>query len=267
MTFTRVVAIGCLVALVAAGSAPTKGGARARLTTAVALNAPPGTAIRVGWTVTVPGENGARRPFAALNMFVRLLSRTGAHATTGFSPQHGMTGRYAAQVKVPHGGIGGIRFGLRGTTDITFPLENDPFRSSGGVRCDVATMRVTLAAFVSAYNRGDLRRLDRLFSRTHFVWYSANAPGARGRGAASNRETLIAYFRSRHRRGDRLALVRYRFNGFFRSSELGNFDFGARRRADDFRGGAWFELTGKGALDCSKPPVKIAVLSLGGPSR
>jgi hypothetical protein len=265
--WARVVAAGCLVALVAAGSAQTKGGSRARLTTAVALNAPPGTAIQVGWTVTVPGENGSRRPFAARNMFVRLLSRTGAPATTGFSRQHGMTGRYAAEVRVPQGGIGGIRFGLRGTTDITFPLENDPFRSRGGVRCDVATTRAMLAAFVSAYNRGDFRRLDRLFSRTHFVWYSANAPGARLRGAASNRETLIAYFRARHRRGDRLALVRYRFNGYSGGSELGHFDWGARRRADDFRGGRWFELTAKGALDCSRSPATFAVLSLGAPSR
>jgi hypothetical protein len=259
------VAAFCGLALVTAGSAPTKEGARARLMTAVPLGAPPGSAIRVGWTVTAPDENGVSRPFGAMRMFVRLLSPTGTHPTTGFAAQS--AGRYSAQVKVPRGGIGGIRVGLRGTTDITFPLENDPFRSSGGLRCDVATTRAILGAFVSAYNRGDLRRLDRLFSRTRFVWYSANAPGARVRSAASNRETLIAYFRARHRRGDRLALIRHRFNGYSRGTALAHFDWAARRRADDFRGGRWFELTAKGALDCSKPPVTFAVLSLGGPSR
>jgi hypothetical protein len=256
-----------LVALAVASGAAPKEGARARLAATVPLAAPPGSAIRVDWTVSVAGENGERRPFAALNMFVRLLSRTGASATTGFSPQRGTTGRYAAQVKVPQGGIGGIRFGLRGTTDVTFPLENDPFRSRGGLRCDVATTRAILAAFVGAYNRGDLRSLDRLFSRTRFRWYSANAPGARLRAAAFNRETLVAYFRRRHSRGDRLRLVDSRFNGYSRGSELAHFDLRARRRADDFRGGRWFDLTAKGALDCAKPPVAFAVLSLGGPSR
>ncbi|MDQ3823894.1 MAG: hypothetical protein M3321_11725, partial [Actinomycetota bacterium] len=199
------------------------------------------------------------------NMFVRLLSRTGANATESLAPQS--AGRYSTQVDVPEGGIGGIRLGLRGTTDVFFPLDNDPFRSPGGVRCDVAIVRATLAAFVRAYNRGGERTLDRLFSRTRFVWYSANAPGARLRAAASNRATLMRYFRARHRRGDRLVLLRYRFNGYARGADLGNFDFGARRRADDFRGGAWFELTGKGALDCARPPATFAVLSLGGPSR
>jgi hypothetical protein len=256
-----------VVALAFASGAAPKEGARARLTTIVPLGAAPGTTIRVGWTVSVADENGERRPFAALNMFVRLLSRTGAPVTTGFSPQHGMTGRYAAQVQVPQGGIGGIRFGLRGTTDVTFTLENDPFRSRAGLRCDVATTRAILGAFVSAYNRGDLRRLDRLFSRTRFRWYSANAPGARLRAAAFNRGTLVAYFRRRHSLGDRLRLVHHRFNGFSRGNEMAHFEWRARRRADDFRDGRWFDLTAKGALDCSKSPVSFAVLSLGGPSR
>lgn len=263
MRLTPVVGVLWVALLAAATPAATKEGARARLTTVVPLGAPPGSTIRVGWTVTVAGENGERRPFAALNMFVRLLSRTGAAATTGFSPQQGMTGRYVAPVKVPQGGIGGIRFGLRGTTDVTFPLENDPFRSAAGLRCDVATTRAILAAFVTAYNSGDVRRLDRLFSRTRFRWYSANAPGARLRAAAFDRKTLIAYFRRRHSRGDRLRLVRSRFNGYSRGSELGHFNLRARRRADDFRGGRWFEVTAKGALDCATPPIGFAVLSIG----
>jgi hypothetical protein len=252
-------------ALAIAPGAATKEGARARLTTTLPLAAAPGTPIRLGWTVSVPDAKGGREPFGATNMFVRLLSRTGASATSKFSPQS--AGRYTADVRAPDGGIGGVRLGVRGTTDVVFPLENDPFRSPGGVRCDVATLRATLVAFVGAYNRGDLSRLDRLFSRTRFAWYSANSPGARLRGAASDRETLIAYFRGRHRRGDRLALLSYRFNGYSRGSDLGHFDWRARRRAEDFRGGRWFELTAKGALDCSRPPATFAVLSLGGPSR
>jgi hypothetical protein len=46
---------------------------------------------------------------------------------------------------------------------------------------------------------------------------------------------------------------------------LGHFQLDLRRRPDDFRGRSWFDVTAKGALDCSKPPLTIAVLSLGGP--
>ena len=30
------------------------------------------------------------------------------------------------------------------------------------------------------------------------------------------------------------------------------------------QGGRWLRLTAKGALDCTKPPVKIAVMMVGG---
>lgn len=253
------------IALVAAVSASTKEGARSDLTTRLPVGAAPGTLVRVGWIVSAPDEQGNMRPFGATGMFVRLLSRSGAPASTGFARQS--AGRYSAELKVPIGGIGGVRTGLRGTTDIFFPVVNDPFRSRRGLRCDVATTRAILSAFVGAYNSGDLRRLDRLFSRTRFRWYSANAPGARVRAAAFDRKTLVAYFRRRHSRGDRLHLLDSRFNGYSRGTELAHFDWRARRRADDFRGGRWFELTAKGALDCSKPPVAFVVLSLGGPSR
>jgi len=145
-------------------------------------------------------------------MFVRLLSNTGAPATTGFAGGTAHAdGRYAAEVRVPAGGIG-VRVGLRGwndhgTNDLLFPLENDPFTSPGGVRCDVAAVRTTLTAFVRAYNRGDLQRLDQLFSRERFVWYAASGPGRGVRGAKENRETLIPYFRDRHQHGDRLTLA------------------------------------------------------------
>src|SRR2546423_9045501 len=112
-----------------------------------------------------------------MQMFVRLLSATGGSPTTAFTKTD--AGRNTADVAVPAGGIGGIRIGLRGTTDIFFPLMNDPFLSLGGVRCDAQAVHTTLARFVKAYNRGELRRLDRLFSRGQFAWYSAPAPGRR----------------------------------------------------------------------------------------
>ena len=242
--------------------ASAKEGAQARLTTIVPRGAAPGTTIRVQWTVEVPDGKEGRRPFNAIGMFVRLLSRTGAPSTVGFaSPTAHEDGHYAADVSVPTGGIGGVRMGLRGSTDVFFPLENDPFTSPGGVRCDVAALRTMLTAFVRAYNRGDFDRLDRLFSRERFVWYSWGGP------ARSNRAALVPNFRRRHERGDRLRSLIFRFNGYERERDFGHFQLDAHRRANDLQGGRWFPMVGKGALDCSKPPVTIAVMFLGGSRR
>jgi hypothetical protein len=151
--------------------------------------------------------------------------------------------------------------------DVVFPLDDDPFTSPGGVRCDVAALRKTLGAFVRAYNDGDLERLDRLFSREGFLWYWAVGPSRHLRGAKQNRTTLIPYFRERHRHGDRLTLHRYRFNGYERARDIGHFEIHGERRADDFLAGRRSRMVGKGALDCSKPPVTIAVLAIGGQTR
>jgi hypothetical protein len=137
-------------------------------------------------------------------------------------------------------------------------VENDPFTSPGGVRCDVAALRTTLAAFVRAYNRGDLRRLDRLFSREpRFLWYSW------GGTARSDRAALIPNFRRRYQHGDRLRSITFRFNRYERERSHGHFQLHAERQAEDIEDGSWFPMTGKGALDCSKPPVTIALMFLG----
>lgn len=258
--------LALLVALAAAGAlaggtiALAKGDARARLTTPFPIHAQAGTTLRVTWTVDVPGAQGRRVPFRAQQMFVRLLSASGAPAATAFTDTRG--GANAAIVTVPEGGLGGIPIGLRGTTDVLFPLVNDPFVARGGVRCDVAAFRATIGAFVRAYAAGDLRRLDRLFSRRNFVWYSATAPGARFTPEANDRASLVPYFRNRHRQRDEIRVTAYRF-GYDRDRALGHFGFSGQRRADDARGGDWFPIEGKGALDCSRRPATIAVLSFG----
>jgi hypothetical protein len=246
-----------LVAVVASAAADAKPGARARLTTTLPLEATAGTIVDVGWHAEFPGNNGGR-PLAARGMFVRLLSRTGSSATTGLATRGARSqGRYAADVMVPEGGIGGIRIGVR-TTSGFLPVDNDPFRSRGGVRCDVTALRETLGAFVQAYNGGDLRGLDRLFSRDRFVWFSAGGP------VRSDRRTLVSFLMHRHHLADTLRSVTYRFNGYERARDLGHFELHAERRTLDRQDGEWFEMTGKGALDCAKPPVTFAVLALGG---
>lgn len=253
-----------LVALLAATLATAKESAQVRLTT-LPLHAKPGSTVRVRWTVDTLDDSGERRPFGASGMFVQLLSRTGAPPTTGFDDG---SGSFETTLTVPEGGIGGVRAGLRGTkcdasgcqpSDAVFRLVNDPFTSPEGVRCDVAALRSKLSAFVRAYNSGDLRTLDRLFSRDGFKWYSW------GGNARSNRDALTTNFKRRYKRGDRLRDVTFRFNGYERERDYGHYELHAQRRADDIAGGAWFSMTGKGALDCSRLPVTFALMFLGRP--
>ena len=127
------------------------------------------------------------------------------------------------------------------------------------VRCDAADLRDRLPAFVRAYNRGDLRQLNRLFSHERFKWYSW------GGTARSNRDALLRNFDRRYKHGDRLRSVAFRFTGSDQNRGFGHFQLRAQRRADDILDGAWFSMTGKGALDCSRLPVTFALMFLGMP--
>lgn len=92
-------------------------------------------------------------------------------------------------------------------------------------------------------------------------------PGLRRTAAAKNRGSLIAYFRARHLKRDRLRLVSFTFTG--NSAGFGNFWFKLRRSAADYHQRAWFGLIGKGAAVCvngvSEQQVQFIVVSIGGP--
>jgi hypothetical protein len=128
-----VLAVVALLAAVPA-AASAKGDVRAHLVNRLDRDARAGETIRVVWRL-YSVENGERRPFGASGLFVRLRSATGASATR--AEGDGRRGRYTAHVKVPRGGIGGIRFGLEGIRMLPdgseeraphyFPLDNDPF--------------------------------------------------------------------------------------------------------------------------------------------
>jgi len=124
------------LALVAALPAAAKEGVHATLETAIPLDAPAGTHLKVRWKLGYADENGVRRPFGANGVFVRFLSGTGAGVTTGFAPSGAYeNGRFSATVVVPEGGIRDVQVGLRGFTsgangthnaDQLFPITNDP---------------------------------------------------------------------------------------------------------------------------------------------
>ncbi len=130
--------------------------------------------------------------------------------------------------------------------------------------CAEPLVRDAVTQFVVAFNAGNRLRLDALFARPPiFRWFSSGPPGLRVRAAAYRRETLLAYFARRHAQRDRFQLVRFQFNGV--SAGYGHFEFRIRRRADDFRGGRSFAVTGKGAAHCAGTRPLLAVWSLGGP--
>jgi hypothetical protein len=119
--------------------------------------------------------------------------------------------------------------------------------------CEATTTHL-VRAYVEAYNKGDVARLDRrVFAREpRFEWYSDER---RSNAAAQDRATLRAYFRARHAAGDRLTLVRFRFNGYDRGRRLGHFEMTLRRASGP-------AFAGKGAVSCAAR--RIVVTSLGG---
>ena len=120
-----------IILLVAVVAAPVAGkeGARARLLTALPLHAKAGARITIKWTVKVRGPSGKLVPFLANGMFARLIGK-GA-TTTAFAQQFGPP--YGGRIRVPRGGIRGIKVGLMGYTDAGrpapefFAIVNSPF--------------------------------------------------------------------------------------------------------------------------------------------
>lgn len=108
----RLLPLAVAIAALAAPAASAKEGAQAHLLTPLPRHPAAGSMITVRWTVDVPGAPGTRRPFGAIGMFVRLLSRDGASTS---ATAHQYEPPYHVRIRVPAGGIRDIRFGLMGT--------------------------------------------------------------------------------------------------------------------------------------------------------
>lgn len=130
--------------------------------------------------------------------------------------------------------------------------------------CSRAQTRSAFGEFLSAFDRGHYARLDSLFAAPpDFQWFSSPAPGPRSGREARARDTLLSYFRARHRHHDRLRLLDFHFTG--RTRHWSNFWFDLHRAAQGYRGGRWFAITGKGAAVCDGGAARFIVISLGGP--
>ena len=113
-------AAALLAALVLAPAAGAKDGVHATLTNALPAYASVGTKIVVAFTL----RDAAGHPFNAEKVFVKVICPTKDAWSIAFASRSAHpTGQYRVVATVPPGGFGTIRIGLRGSTDIYFPIQ------------------------------------------------------------------------------------------------------------------------------------------------
>jgi hypothetical protein len=132
--------------------------------------------------------------------------------------------------------------------------------SSDPLLCTASETRRLVTSFVRAFNRGDARTLNRLWARRpDFRWYTAFQSEPRVGHSVFVRERLVPYFTRRHRQGERLRIVRFRFNG--NGALHGHFEYRVQRTARDLTS-AQTLYDGKGAVVCFPKPRALAVWSM-----
>ena len=109
-----------LLVLLVVPSAAAKEGVTAELLSTVPVDAQPGTPLELSWKLTTADG----KAFGAIGVFVRLVDRAGKAVDVTAPQSHGP---FFVSARVPVGGLAGIRIGLHGTTDVFFPVTNDPF--------------------------------------------------------------------------------------------------------------------------------------------
>jgi hypothetical protein len=142
-------------------------------------------------------------------------------------------------------GCGGLSQGAAGSASTPSP-------------CTPSDVRVVVARFIDAFNRGDISQLDQLVSDQLFSWYSTDAPGQRFNAEAKDRSTLMAYFAARHQQHERLALNSLDVG--FTNDRAGGFVFSVTRSADD--GLPPTRYGGKGEVQCAIRPISVGVWSM-----
>jgi hypothetical protein len=106
--------------------------------------------------------------------------------------------------------------------------------SIAGGQCTAQEARSVVTRFIVNFNDGDLRQVNRLFSPAGlFKWYSVSGPEGRLEDASLDRATLIPYFASRHRQGERLTLRSFQWKGY--GLGYGQFLYSLTRSARDLR--------------------------------
>jgi hypothetical protein len=132
--------------------------------------------------------------------------------------------------------------------------------------CTGLEVEELVGRFVGAFNDGNLEGLDGIFAQEpDFEWYVTAAPGERvDLLTASDRASLVPYFRQRHELGERLTLRSLRFNGNRLGSRIyANFEYTLTRGANDLPPTAY---TGKGAALCYRSRSDVLIVWAMAPS-
>jgi hypothetical protein len=136
-----------------------------------------------------------------------------------------------------------------------------PGQAAARGSCEAIQVERVVYAFASAFNRGDGRRLPRLWAvQRHFKWYSVTRSSGQ-HYVTYGRSALFRYFAARHRRGETLTLTHFKFNGA--GNGYGHFEYSLERRARDIAAGAPEPYHGKGAASCAAATPRLAVWSMG----
>lgn len=114
-------------------------------------------------------------------------------------------------------------------------------------RRDVVAM---LREFFPAYNEGRIRRLDVLFATgDRFLSYQVH-PVERTGDEASERGSLIAYFRQRHDANDVMSHRDLRVGRYDNGNRGFGFSLGLRRTSDELMPFSSGDFGVKGSIDC-----------------
>lgn len=127
---------------------------------------------------------------------------------------------------------------LSGCTSSTTPTNSVPTTAGAQPTCDLSASDF-LPNFIDAFNAGDITTLGSLLSVSGYKWFAVDGPA--GRSMSEGRDTLMAFFRDRHRQGESLTLISSQDNGD------GNFQYSLLREADDLPAATY---VGKGMLVC-----------------
>jgi hypothetical protein len=127
--------------------------------------------------------------------------------------------------------------------------------------------------YVTAFNAGDRRRLNRVFADAPmFKWYSVTRSAPYDHFVTHSKAGLLPYFAERHARNEGQAIMHFRYGGTYRtpvgnrSYLVGGFTYRLLRWADDIGDGRPELYFGKGVVRCTSRGTRLMVWSMGTPS-
>jgi hypothetical protein len=139
--------------------------------------------------------------------------------------------------------------------------------------CSRANAAASVLEFVTAFNTGDRRRLNRAFADPPmFKWYSVTRSAPYDHFVTHKKAALLTYFFERHARNEGQAIMHFRYQGTSRtlvgnaSYLVGNFSYRLLRWADDIGDGRPELYVGKAVVRCASRGTRLMVWSMGTPS-